>query len=343
MKYLRIEAPNSISLVVGADPLPGPHDVIVQSNFVGLCRTDLEILRGELEPGWVTYPCVPGHEWSGVIAQIGVEVRDLNIGDPVVCEGRVPCNQCARCFEGATNLCTEYDQLGSTRHGGTAELVRVPDFLVHRLPRSANLSAAVLIEPASSIVRGLERANLRSGESVGIIGIGTLGACGILVTKLRSPRRLVAYGVRDAELEFARRLGATECINVASTKDEPGSKIDEQESLDVVIETAGSPSAVALATRIARPGGRVILLGLAGAGRTLEIPSDRLPNKDLTILGSASYNRAAWAATVQLVADGLLDLSPILGQQFEMSKFGDAFSALDKGSSVGKLVLAHDL
>jgi L-iditol 2-dehydrogenase len=341
MKSLVIDAPGVIEWREQDDPMPGPGEIVVRAAFVGLCRTDLEILHGELEPGWVTYPCVPGHEWSGTIAATGAGIGDLRVGDHVVCEGRIPCNRCARCQAGATNLCLNYDQLGFTRPGGSAELVRVPRFVVHRLPHGMALDAAVMIEPAASIVRGLERAALRPGETVGVIGIGSLGATGLLISNLRTPCTLFAYGIRSAELKLAKRLGAAVMVNV---REEDPNAVTEKHTdggLDVVIETAGAPEAVELATRLARPGGRVILLGLAGAGRSVSIPADRFANKDLTVLGMASYDRAAWADAVHLVSQGLVDFTPVLGQRFPLSAFADAFSALGDGSAVGKVLLAH--
>jgi L-iditol 2-dehydrogenase len=341
MRALVIDAPGAIAWREQADPVPGPGEVLVRSAFVGLCHTDIEILRGDLEPGWMTYPCIPGHEWSGTVAAVGDGVSGLRVGERVVCEGRIPCNVCVRCATGATNLCLNYDQLGFTRPGGAAELVRVPRFVVHPLSEGTPLDVATLIEPAASLVRGLDRAGLRPGETVGVIGIGSLGATGLLLSRLRSPQLLCAYGIRPAELELAERLGAMVTVNV---RDDDAITVTDQRcrgGLDVVIEAAGAPEAVELATRLARPGGRVILLGLAGARRAVSFPVDRFANKDLTVLGMASYDRAAWALAVELVRTGLVDFSPILGHRFPITRFADAYAALENGTATGKLLLAH--
>jgi L-iditol 2-dehydrogenase len=342
MKALVIDAPGEIAWRDQPEPEPGPDEVLVRSAFVGLCGTDLEILRGELEPGWVTYPCVPGHEWSGVVEALGEGVDDLARGDHVACEGRIPCNRCARCEQGATNLCLHYDQLGFTRPGGAAELVCVPRFVVHRLPADVPLDAAVMIEPAASLARAMSRAQLAPGETIGVIGIGSLGAAGILLAGLRAPQALVGYGIRPAELELATRLGASATIDVGAGDPLAATEALVPGGLDVVVETAGATAAIELATRLARPGGRVILLGLAGAGREVTLPADRFPNKDLTVHGLASYDRSAWSTAVGLVRDGLIDFSPVLGRRFAIERFDEAYATLGAGGGVGKLLLVHE-
>jgi D-arabinose 1-dehydrogenase-like Zn-dependent alcohol dehydrogenase len=153
-----IERPGAVALRELDAPVCGPDDVVVRSRAAGVCRTDLEVLRGELDPRWVRYPCVPGHEWSGEIAEVGEAVEGLSVGDRVVCEGMIPCGRCRRCTAGETNLCENYDQLGFTRVGGYGELVLVPARVAHRLPDEVGFDEGVLVEPASVVLRALERA-----------------------------------------------------------------------------------------------------------------------------------------------------------------------------------------
>jgi L-iditol 2-dehydrogenase len=293
------------------------------------------VLAGELDPRWVRYPCIPGHEWSGVVESVGVAVREFAPGDRVVCEGIVPCERCERCRAGDTHLCDDYDHLGFTRGGGYGELVAVPRGLVHRLPEHVSFDAGVLIEPGSVVLRGLEKAELGTGESVGVVGIGTLGSIALVLARLRAPRRLVAYGIRVEELELARRLGADETVNVADAAEATA-------ALDVVVETAGAVPAVELATRLAREGGRVLLLGIAGAGRMLELPADRIPLRDLALLGSVGYTKAAWSRMVGLVRDGVVELDPLVTHRFPAADFRQAFDLLERREgAVAKIVLEH--
>jgi threonine dehydrogenase-like Zn-dependent dehydrogenase len=301
-----------------------------------VCRTDLEVLHGELDRRWVRYPCIPGHEWSGVIAEVGAEVSGFGVGDRVVCEGIVWCGQCRRCRAGDTNLCENYDQLGFTRTGGYGEFVLVPARVVHRLPEHIGFDEAVLVEPASVVMRALERVRLAAGEAVGVVGAGTLGSLAIVLARLAGPARIVAYGIRPEELELARRLGADETFDVSAAEPPLG-------ELDLVIETAGAVPAVELATRLVREGGRVALLGIAGEGAMLEsLPADRVALRDLELIGSVAYTSAIWTRVVALLADRRIDLSPIVTHRFALEDFERAFELMENREGiVAKIVLEH--
>jgi 2-desacetyl-2-hydroxyethyl bacteriochlorophyllide A dehydrogenase len=341
VKAVVVERPGEVFYRDVQEPVCGPDDVLVRSHRAGVCRTDIEMATGVFtDPRWVRFPCIPGHEWSGTVAEVGANVSDVGLGGKVVCEGMIPCTRCRRCRAGDTHLCENYDGLGFTRGGGYGELVVCPQHVVHPLPDSASLDAAVLIEPASVVFQGLLRARPAPGEAVGVLGIGTLGSLAIVLARLFSPSAIFAYGLREEELELARRLGADHTVKV----DETDAQGDARAlgDLDVVVEAAGASSAVELATRLVREGGRVVLLGIAGEGEALELPVDRIALRDLSLLGSVAYSSAVWARVVSLFVDGLVDLEAIVTHRFPAAEFEDAFALMDaREGIVGKVVLEH--
>jgi 2-desacetyl-2-hydroxyethyl bacteriochlorophyllide A dehydrogenase len=336
MKAVVVERPNEVRYREVEAPAVGVDDVLVESREAGLCRTDIEMMTGVFtDPRWVRFPVIPGHEWAGTVVEVGAEVESVHVGDRVVCEGFIVCHRCRRCRSGETHWCERIEALGFTRPGGYAELVAVPERVVHRLPEHVSFDAGVLVEPASVVLRGLEKAHPQTGEAVGVIGVGTLGALAIALLRLHAPSRIVAYGVREEELELARRLGATEVVLVGEGAPAP-------DELDLVVETADAPVAVELATQLCRPGGRAVLLGIAGEGRTLTLPSDLLVGKDMALIGSIAYPASTWSRVVGLITEGVLDLDPIVTHRFPMSDFEEAVRLMDdRQGIVAKIVLEH--
>jgi L-iditol 2-dehydrogenase len=343
VKAVVIERPHEVALVELERPTPGPGEVVVRSRAAGVCRTDLEMLHGGLsDPRWVRFPLVPGHEWSGTVFELGDGVDDLAVGDRVVCEGMIPCNRCRRCKQGDTQLCLNYDQVGFTRAGGYGEYVAVPRHVVHRLADGISFAAGVLVEPGSCVLRGLERGRPRPGETIGVVGIGTLGSLALTLARLFAPGAVLAYGIRPEELGFAQALGAQAVVHVGEEDPVAATHRIAGGGLDLVIETAGAVEAVELATRLVRPGGRVVLLGISGEGNTLELPPDRIMLGDMDLIGSCSYPTSTWSRMVRLLEHGLVDLDPIVTHRFPIDRFEDAFALMDnRDGVVAKVVLEH--
>jgi L-iditol 2-dehydrogenase len=342
MRAIVIEQPNHVALRDVETPSPGPGEVRVRSVRAGVCRTDLDIVTGALDPRWVRFPVVPGHEWSGVVESAGDGVTGLEPGQRVVCEGNISCLACARCRAGDTHLCQTYDAVGFTRGGGWGEFVVVPARILHPLPDHVSFDAAVLVEPGSCVVKALDRARIEPAETVGIVGVGAMGALAIRIARLRAPGTVVAYGLRDEELELAVALGADAAVNVAESDAELETRRLVGGGLDVVVETAGAVAAAELATRLVRKGGRVVMLGIAGRGQELTLPADRIPLGDLSVLGSVGYTTAAWAKMVGLLRNGLVELDPIVTHRFPLEEYEEAFALMDdRRGVVARIVLEH--
>ena len=336
MKAVVVERPHQVGYREVDAPAVGPDDVLVASREAGLCRTDIEVMTGIFtDPRWVHFPVIPGHEWAGTVVEVGANVDSVREGDRVVCEGLIGCHRCGPCRRGETQWCERIEALGFTRPGGYAELVTVPARVVHRLPDHVSFDAGVLVEPASVVLHGLEKAQPQPGETVGVIGIGTLGSLAITLLRLYSPSRLVAYGIREAELEMATMLGASEVVCTSAGAPAPA-------ELDLVVDTAGAPSAIALAAAMCRPGGRAVLLGIAGDGASLTLPSDLLTGKDMALIGSLAYPSSVWSRVVGLLSDRVLELDRIVTHRFPAAEFHEAIRLMDdRDGIVAKIVLEH--
>lgn len=328
-RALVVEQPGSITVTNREELRPRPGEVVVRPAWCGLCRTDLELLRGELNADFVRYPLTLGHEWSGHVELVGEGVVGIGPGQRCVAEGIIPCGKCASCLVGATNVCEIYDEVGFTREGGAADQILVPARVVHALDQSVSLLDAALVEPSSVVLTGLEKIRPKAGMRVLVVGDGTIALLAVLLLELWHPAELLVAGRRAEQEELARELGATDF-----TLDAPPG------GFDLAVEAAGSTDAVVAAVRAVRRGGNVLQLGLPPAGSTLQLPGDLLVNNDLILAASFGYTSAAWSRVVALLNAGSFRPARLVTHTFALDEFEQAFAALAEPTGArGKIML----
>jgi 2-desacetyl-2-hydroxyethyl bacteriochlorophyllide A dehydrogenase len=318
---LVVRAPGEVVLEERDMPVPGPEEVLIRPEVVGLCGTDLDIVAGRVDPAYTRYPLVLGHEWSGTVAS----------GARVVAEGIAGCGHCARCREGQTNLCATYDELGFTRDGAAQAAVAVAESLVHAMGSRVSAEDAALVEPASVVYRGLTVSRVTPGCRALVVGDGTVALLAVRLLQLWSPGEVVMLGRREGQAALARTAGA------ARFETDPEAAGGEY---DLVVEAAGTTSAVLTALRAARRGGSVLLLGLPPHGQTAAVPVDDLVNDDLTVRGSFGYTSSAWRDVVGLLNSGRLELAFLVTHRFAVKDWAQALDALrGQDSPRGKVLL----
>jgi threonine dehydrogenase-like Zn-dependent dehydrogenase len=328
-RALVIERPGSIGIQEREELSPGPGEVVVRVAYCGVCGTDLELLRGEVDPAFVSYPLTLGHEWSGTIEAVGPDVTGLEPGLRCVAEGIIPCGRCPSCRAGATNVCDTYNEVGFTREGGASDQILVPARVVHVLAESVPLLDAALVEPASVVLTGLEKVRPRPGLRVLVVGDGTIALLTVLLAGLWAPAEILVAGRRPEQEELARALGATGF----TTGEPPG-------GFELAVEAAGATEAVLTAVSSLRRGGTVLNLGLAPAGSVLELPGDALVNNDLTLAASFGYTSAVWAQVVALLNAHRIKPGKLVTHTFPLDDFEQAFAELAEPSGPrGKVML----
>jgi threonine dehydrogenase-like Zn-dependent dehydrogenase len=298
--------------------VPEPGAVVVRPVHCGICGTDLELLRGDVDPAYVDYPVTLGHEWAGVVEAVGDDVTGVEPGDHCVTEGIVPCGHCASCARGSTNTCETYDEIGFTREGGASDQITVPSRLVHRLSTDVSLVDAALVEPTAVVLRALEKASPFDGARVVIVGDGTIALLAAHLVRLWEPAEVVVVGRRSEQRDLALSLGATHF-----TTDD-----GEAAGADLAIEAAGAVDAVATAIQAAKRGATVALIGLPPTGEAVQLPADLLVNNDLTIAASFSYTARAWKRVVDLLHEGRIAPGTLVTHRFPLDRYEEAFAAL---------------
>ncbi len=330
MRALTVRAPGNLLLETRDAPVRGSGEILIRPIMVGICGTDLDIIDGTIDPEFVRYPLVVGHEWSGVVVETA-DAANMEVGDRVVAEGIVPCGHCPACVSGNTNRCETYDEFGFVRDGAMSDLLVAPERLVHRLDPEVSMESGALVEPAAVVLRALLRVKPAPGERVLVIGDGTVALLAATLIQLWSPRHVTMLGRRRDQSVLASLAGVDRFETDPATA---GS------DYDIVIEAAGSADAVTTALTSSARGGRIALLGFPGHGVAVPVTVDDVVNGDITITGSFAYTSAAWAQIVALLNSGRLDLGFLVTHRFTLEQWGNAIETLRHASGTrGKVLI----
>lgn len=345
MKAIVIEAPKQVRLVETTIPILKSDEVLVRSRAVGICGSDVELYKGTRPQGFHRYPLIPGHEWSGEVAELGEQVRGLSVGERVVVEGFLSCGTCRNCRSGLNNLCLAgYDEIGFTRPGGLAEYVAVPARQVHVLSPNASFQEAALLEPTAVVAQGFLQVKPRAAETIVVIGDGTIGLLAVQIASLFSPAALFLVGSHDERLALGQRLGATHTIN--SRRDDPVQLLHDVTGgpgADLVFEGGSRAAGVDLAIRLVKRGGTLVLEGIAGTGVQLSLESDIFVLKHLALQGIFGASSAAWTYAVQLFNSDYLHLAQLISHRFALPDYQQALeTVMNRHKGVHKVLLVHD-
>ncbi|MFR9728296.1 zinc-dependent alcohol dehydrogenase [Saccharopolyspora sp. MS10] len=327
-----IDRPGELRLS-SVDPLePGPGEALVRVAWSGICGSDREVFTGGRPEGFVRYPVVPGHEWSGTVEAVGAGVTADHVGHRVVGEGFRGCRSCDACRRGESNLCASgYEETGFTLPGAWAEHLLVPARLLHVLPPEADLRAAAVLEPAACVGEACLRLGGTAGERVAVVGGGSLGLLGAQLLAATAPAELVVVEPRTGREELAAGCGASAVLT-------PLEAVRRCGRFDAVLETAGTAGSAHLATRLARRGGRVALTGLPPESDVLV--TSRLVSAQLTLHTVFGAPSRAWTHVVRLFTAGVLDPGRIVTHEYDLAEARTALDALaGPGPEVGKILL----
>jgi len=319
VKAAILHGPRDLRVESSTRPEVRGDEVLVRVTVAGLCGTDYRIWSGDRP---VAYPRVMGHEFVGRVETIGAGVTRVAPGGHVAVEPNYSCGTCPLCWEGNKNLCLARTAGGIDVDGCFAELVRVPARCCWPAPAGVADEDLVLTEPLAVAVRAVGRADVRSGETVAIVGAGTLGLLAVQVARGHGARILVVS--RTARrFALARDLGAEATHTVEDGPlDARARAFSGREGVDCVIETAGTAEAVNHALALVRPGGRIILTGLPHESTPVEFFS--VVRREITILGSMIY-QDEFSEAMRLVADGTVKTRPLVSHRFPLDAIGDAF------------------
>jgi 2-desacetyl-2-hydroxyethyl bacteriochlorophyllide A dehydrogenase len=339
MKAIQISKPPNFELVTLPEPRCGGEDVLVRTAYCGLCGTDLEILRGSMPEGFARYPVVPGHEWTGVVEEVGSQVTNCRVGDRVSVEGYLPCGSCSSCLAGEPNRCEKHEQIGMTHNGGFAEFVVAPARSCHLVPGHIGLAEALMVEPASTVVRGIERAHPRPGLAAAVIGCGPIGLIASRVIQLYEPAAMLGVDLAATQEPMALRAGVTQFSTSQDTRELR--ERSGRDGWDLVLDCALGARPLELAFQIVRSGGTIVVIGGAPDSHQLHIAANLFVMRDLHVEGVLGYTTRSWVHTLDLLAAGKLQLGDLITHYAPIEQFQQALELVESRSQpMGKVAIS---
>jgi 2-desacetyl-2-hydroxyethyl bacteriochlorophyllide A dehydrogenase len=320
VKAVVITAPGQLEVTDVPVPKPGRREVLVDVAACGLCGTDLHILQGEFAP---TLPVVPGHEFAGVVVELGADVTELAVGDRVAVDPSLYCFECRMCRLGRNNLCERWAAIGVTTAGGAAEFAVAPVANCVKLPEHVRTEDAALIEPLSCAVRGYDILRAQLASRVLIYGSGTMGLMMLQLGKLTGAASIEMVDINTDRLATAVQLGVTA---TATSADE----LDRPQGWDVVIDATGNERAIQDGIGRVAKGGTFLQFGVSDYSARAVIEPYKIYNQEITITGSMavlhSFERAA-----DLFATGVLDPDIFISDRLPLDDYAAAIAKFQKG------------
>lgn len=317
------------------DPRLQPDEVLVETGYAGICGTDLHIYRGEFHSR-VKFPAIQGHEFGGIIQEVGKEVREFKVGDRVIVDPIISCHSCPACLTGHLNACRTLKLLGVDLDGGYGQYVAAPASHVYPLPDSVPMKFAPMVEMYGLGHHVLQRGRVQPGEAVAILGAGKLGLSVLdVLCHSASPAMTIVADLQPFRLETARKLGADFTINIE--QEDPVARvmdITKNVGVDCVIEcvghyheVAGQTSPLAQAVAMVRTAGRIVTCGL---GEQLSpVHFKTLVIKEAEIIASR-VTLGEFPRAIRLMSKRLLHPELLVTEEMPLRDITAAFAKVDR-------------
>jgi len=304
-----------------ATPVPGPGEVLVAVDVALTCGTDVKLAeRGHPR---IPLPAPLGHEFAGTVAALGEGVTGWAEGDAIACVPTAPCLRCRMCARGRENLCP--DAVGRIVMGAFADYVVLPPHIVsaHLFHRPSGMPAEVAagLEPLACVVHGVERAEIRAGDFVTLLGDGPIALLFVQLARRAGAGRVLVAGRHAGRLQVAAEFGAeTTTLGEA----ELHQLIVAGGGADRVIECVGDPAAWELAHALATPGGRVLMYGGCAAGARATFDTARVHYDEIDIVGAFHYRPENVREAFRLLCDGAVRIAPLITHHLPLASLGEA-------------------
>lgn len=327
--------PGNIEIRDIPEPSPGNGEVKIKVAYAGICGSDLHIFNGDIGIP-MKPPFVIGHEFSGVVTEIGKDVRNYKPGDRVTAENtRYSCGNCIYCRTGNYNLCSHRLATGYAYDGAFTDYCVVPAERVHILPDNVDFITGALSDPSACALHAVqELTGITAGDLVLITGPGPMGLFSLQYAKANGGRVVVTGKGRDeGRLRLAKELGADLVVNTdAQDTKECIERFFCQDQVDVALECSGKQGGAELGLSLLKKQGKYTQIGIFGS--PIKIDLDMLVYKEIRTIGSFSQKYTAWKEAIRLASLGKIKARPLVTHILQLEKWEEGFSKFASGEAI---------
>ncbi|NYB72756.1 zinc-binding dehydrogenase [Sedimentibacter hydroxybenzoicus DSM 7310] len=332
---------NNIEIHEVEKPLCQDNEVLINIKAIGVCGTDYHIYTDEYD---TVPPLIIGHEFSGVIAEVGKNVKGFNVGERVISELSVQsCGVCRYCKTGNPQICLDKKAPGTHINGVYTEYINMPAALVHKISDNISFEEAAVIEPAAIVAHSLlQRTKIEPEDFVVVIGPGPIGLLAIQMAKIQGARKVAIVGTdidKDSRLKIAEGLGCDYIIN-ASAEDPADIIYELTEGLgaDVVVECSGSTPGINSGINMLRKQGRMCVIGIPGPEK-IHIEWKKAVIKALNIVCTFSSSPLSWNWVISMLDRKALNLDSIISHKEPLERYEYIFEEISKGNVIKAVLL----
>lgn len=319
-------------------PFVGVDDVLVEVKACGVCGTDVHIYEGDKGAAEVNPPTILGHEFAGVVTEVGKNVTKFKVGDRVCVDPNCYCGNCDYCKSGIAHYCTDMIGYGTTMNGGFAEYCSVNQRQIYPIGENTTFEAGAMAEPVACCLHGIDMCNIKPGSNVVVIGGGMIGLLMMQLAKLAGATKVALVEPVANKREVAMQLGADFCID--PIKEDVKATLEENGVVwvNTVIECVGRPSTIEQAIDIAGNKAVVMMFGLTKPDETIAVKPFEIFQKEIELKASF-INPYTHKRAIELIDSGRLDVTSMIYEVVGLDKLEDVLSKPELRAN-GKYIIA---
>jgi len=308
-------------------PVPGPSQVLIKVERIGICGSDIHAYYGK-HP-YIKCPIVQGHEFSGLIAEVGERVEGLAPGDNVTVMPQLVCGQCYPCKHGNYHICNELKVIGCQADGAAQEYIAVDSGLVVILPGDMSFEEGAMVEPVAVGAHAVGRLGSVEGMNILVLGAGPIGNLTAQVAKGKGARSVMITDVSDFRLGIARDCGIEHAVNTGSG--DLASALDKAfgpDRADAILECVGAQKTIDQAVLAARKGTDIVVVGVFAEKPVVDL--GLVQDRELRLIGTLMYREEDYRVAVDLIRTGRVNLKPLMSKHFPFKEYPQAYKFIEQ-------------